>query len=201
VLKRIPVGGGMGGGSADAGAVLRALDALAPNPLGSRLVEIAAPLGADVPFMTIDSPMALAWGRGERLFPLPPLAARPVALIVPNFGVGTAEAYGWLAAERSGYSPTGSVVRPDSLVTWASAAAIATNDFQRVVAARHPVIGELVDELKACGALISMLSGSGSTVFGIFDQSPDRAAITRQTGLTTVATRTSDRVVGVAVDQ
>jgi 4-diphosphocytidyl-2-C-methyl-D-erythritol kinase len=201
VVKRIPVGGGLGGGSADAGAVLRALDALAPNPVGSRLVEMAASLGADVPFMTIDSPMALAWGRGERLFPLPPLATRPVALIVPDFRVGTAEAFGWLAAARSGYSPTGWVVRPDSLVTWTSAAAIATNDFQRVVAARHPVIGELVDELKSCGAMISMLSGSGSTVFGIFDQSPDWAAITRQTGLTTVATRTSGRVVGVTLDQ
>lgn len=201
VVKRIPVGGGLGGGSADAGAVLRALDALAPNPLGSRLVGIAAALGADVPFMTIDSPMALGWGRGERLFPLPPLATRPVALVVPNFGVGTAEAYGWLAAERSGYSPTGWVMRPDFLVTWTGAAVIATNDFQRVVAARHPVIGELVDELTACGAMISMLSGSGSTVFGIFDQSPDWAAITRQTGLTTVGTRTSDRVVGVTLDQ
>jgi 4-diphosphocytidyl-2-C-methyl-D-erythritol kinase len=70
VDKRIPVGAGLGGGSADAGAVLRALDALSPTPLGSRLVELATPLGADVPFMTIDSPMALAWGRGERLFPL-----------------------------------------------------------------------------------------------------------------------------------
>jgi 4-diphosphocytidyl-2C-methyl-D-erythritol kinase len=59
----------------------------------------------------------------------------------------------------------------------------------------------LVDELKSCGAMISMLSGSGSTVFGIFDQSPDWAAITRQTGLTTVATRTSGRVVGVTLDQ
>ena len=69
VDKRIPVGAGLGGGSADAGAVLRALDALCPTPLGSRLIELATPLGADVPFMTIDSPMALAWGRGERLFP------------------------------------------------------------------------------------------------------------------------------------
>ena len=65
------------GGSADAGAVLRALDALSPQPARPRLVELATPLGADVPFMTIESPMALAWGRGERLLPLHPLDPRP----------------------------------------------------------------------------------------------------------------------------
>ncbi|MGH2897799.1 MAG: hypothetical protein ACRDMZ_03935, partial [Solirubrobacteraceae bacterium] len=62
IVKQVPVGGGLGGGSADAGAVLRILDALSPNPLGAKLVELATQLGADVPFMTIDSPMALAWG-------------------------------------------------------------------------------------------------------------------------------------------
>ncbi len=69
IEKQIPVGGGMGGGSADAGAVLRALDALSPKPLGPHLIEVATPLGADVPFMAIESPMAIGWGRGERLLP------------------------------------------------------------------------------------------------------------------------------------
>src|SRR5689334_10381706 len=68
LTKHIPTGAGLGGGSADAGAVLRALDALSPSPLGRLLPELAPGLGADVAFMTIDSPMALAWGRGERLF-------------------------------------------------------------------------------------------------------------------------------------
>ena len=68
IEKRIPVGGGLGGGSADAGAVLRALNALNPSPLPPRdLLRLAAALGADVPFLTQDSaPTALAWGRGAR---------------------------------------------------------------------------------------------------------------------------------------
>src|SRR5215472_403307 len=96
LTKQIPTGAGLGGGSADAGAVLRALDAMSPSPLGHRLVELAPSLGADVAFMTIDSPMALAWGRGERLLPLPALLPRPIVLVMPAFAVSTTDAYGWL---------------------------------------------------------------------------------------------------------
>jgi 4-diphosphocytidyl-2-C-methyl-D-erythritol kinase len=201
VTKHIPVGGGLGGGSADAGAVLRALDALAPAPVGPRLVEIAAPLGADVPFMSIESPMALAWGRGERLLPLRALDRRPVALLVPDFAIATADAYGWLSSDRGSYVPTGEVIAPEAFATWEALSAVATNDFERVVAKRHPAIAELVDELAAADAMISMLSGSGSTVFGVFAASPDAAAITRSAGLTTVMTATSERVVRVDLAQ
>jgi len=199
--KRIAVGGGLGGGSADAGAVLRALDALSPKPLGNALVEIAGPLGADVPFMTIDAPLALAWGRGERLFPLHPLVSRPVILLMPDFGISTAQAYGWVASDRGTYAPIPEVVDPASLATWEALPGIATNDFGAVVGRRHPIIAELVDELRAHGAPIAMLSGSGSTVFGIFDNVPDAAAIARSTGHSAVATRTSDRVVRVELDR
>lgn len=199
--KRIPVGAGLGGGSADAGAVLRILDALSPRQLGARLVELAAPLGADVAFMTIESPMALAWGRGERLLPLRVLDPRYVALLVPGFAIATADAYAWLATDRGAYSPTAAVISPESLATWESLASIATNDFERVVAARHPVIAELVDELSSADAMVAMLSGSGSSVYGLFNDPPDAAAITRGTGLTTIVTRTSDRVVRVELDQ
>jgi 4-diphosphocytidyl-2-C-methyl-D-erythritol kinase len=198
--KRIPVGGGLGGGSADAGAVLRLLDALAPQPLGARLVELAGALGADVAFMTIESPMALAWGRGERLLPIHPLDRRHVVLLVPDFAVATADAYAWLAADRGTYLPSAGVIAPDSLATWESLALVATNDFERVVAARHPIIAELVDELSSADAVLAMLSGSGSAVYGVFDDRPDAAAITRSTGLTTIVTETSDRVVRVELD-
>src|SRR5574338_1226532 len=68
ITKRIPVGGGLGGGSADAGAVLRCLNALAPAPVSeAALIALASGLGSDVPFLTIDAPLALGWGRGERL--------------------------------------------------------------------------------------------------------------------------------------
>jgi 4-diphosphocytidyl-2-C-methyl-D-erythritol kinase len=198
--KRIPVGGGLGGGSADAGAVLRILDALSPHPLGVRLLALAAPLGADVAFMTIESPMALGWGRGERLLPLHALQPRPVLLVVPDFAVATADAYAWLAADRGPYVPDAAVIAAESLATWESLALIASNDFERVVAARHPVIAELVDELAAADAVLTMLTGSGSAVYGVFDERPDAAAITRSTGRTTIVTETSDRVVRVELD-
>jgi 4-diphosphocytidyl-2-C-methyl-D-erythritol kinase len=201
IEKRIPVGGGMGGGSADAGAVLRALDALSPNPLGPRLVELAAALGSDVPFMAIESPLALAWSRGERLLPLHPLESRPLALLVPDFAVNTAAAYGWLAEDRGAYASEPAVLSPDQLATWEGLELIATNDFERVVARRHPRIAELVDALSSMGAMPAMMSGSGSTVFGVFAEAPDGAAIARSTGVSPIVTRTSERVVRVALDR
>jgi 4-diphosphocytidyl-2-C-methyl-D-erythritol kinase len=197
ISKHIPVGGGLGGGSADAGAVLRALDALSPNPLGHRLVELATPLGADVPFMAIESPMALAWGRGERLLPLRPLDSRPVVLLIPSFGVSTADAYGWLSTDRGSYLPVASVLQPDSLATWESLAAIATNDFEGPVGARHSEIGELIARLNADDATIAMMSGSGSTVFGVFDA--EAAFDPSGSNAKAIRTRTSDRVRGVEV--
>lgn len=201
ITKRIPVGGGLGGGSADAGGVLRALDALSPAPLGTRLAELASGLGADVPFMAIDSPMALAWSRGERMLPLRAPMTRPTVLIVPDFGVDTAEAYGWLSSDRGSYQPSGGLISLDALATWEAIGGVATNDFQSVVARRHPVIGEMVDELASAGALVSMMSGSGSTVYGVFDEAPDAAALTRATGFTAVVTKTSTRVEQVTVAQ
>ena len=201
VDKRIPVGAGLGGGSADAGAVLRCLDALSPTPLGRRLVEIAAPLGSDVPFMTIDSPMALGWSRGERLHPVRPLEPRPVALLKPPFSVATADAYAWLAADRGPYVPKGAALEPDILATWEAVSAIATNDFQAVVGGRHPELLEMVDDLASRGALFSMLAGSGSAVFGVFSSPPDGAAIARDNECDVLITRTSDRVVQVEAAQ
>lgn len=197
IEKHVPVGGGLGGGSADAGAVLRALDALSSNPLGPRLVELAASLGADVPFMSIDSPVSLAWGRGERLYPLKPLECKPILLAIPDFGIATADAYTWLAASRGHYAPVGAVLAADALATWEEIARVATNDFEGVVARRHPVIAELIDRFRSMDALIAMLSGSGSTVFGVFDEAPAGSNVTHATGLRTIATKTSDRVVRV----
>jgi len=200
IEKRIPVGGGMGGGSADAGAVLRALDALAPSPLGPRLIEIATELGADVPFMSADVPTALAWGRGERMLAVGPLPARPVVLLVPDFAVATADAYGWVAESRGSYAPEASLQQASSFSDWDQVEALATNDFERVVARRHPRIAELVDELTSFGARPAMMSGSGSTVFGIFAQAPDAGAIARSTGCSPIVTLTSARVVRVGLD-
>jgi len=171
LTKNIATGAGLGGGSADAGAVLRALDAMSPSPLGKRLTELAPALGADVAFMTIDSPMALAWGRGERLFPLPALASRPIVLLMPPFSVATKDAYMWLAHDRGGYEARGVVVQPTELDTWENIAAIATNDFEAVVGRRHPEVVAYAEALRGAGALPALLSGSGSAVFGVFAES------------------------------
>ncbi len=198
--KHIPVGAGLGGGSADAGGVLRALDAMSPTPLGPRLIDLASDLGADVPFMSIESPMALGWGRGERLFPVPVLEPRDVAIVVPNFPISTADAYAWVSADRGTYAPASRVIAPETLATWEEIAAVVSNDFEAPVARRHPQIAEIVDELDSVDALVALLSGSGSTVFGVFDAPPDAAAITRSTGFSTISTRTSDRVFRVEVE-
>ena len=173
LVKRIPVGGGLGGGSADAGGVLRVLDALAPRPMpATQMLRIAASLGADVPFLTTEHPYALAWGRGERLLPLSPPPARDVVLVVPPFGVNTAEAYRWLAASReaSGAGPEAAVLDADALTDWARLEPLATNDFEAVVAVRHPEIAAIVRALGSAGCRPALMSGSGSVVFGVLPE-------------------------------
>jgi 4-diphosphocytidyl-2-C-methyl-D-erythritol kinase len=118
--------------------------------------------------MTIDSPMALGWGRGERLLPLPALAARPVVLVMPTFLVATKDAYGWLAHDRGAYDARGAVLQPTELDTWEGIEAIAVNEFEPVVSRRHPAITEYVDAMRDAGGVLAMMSGSGSAVFGVF---------------------------------
>jgi len=171
LTKRIPVGGGLGGGSADAGAVLRALDALSPAPVGAAALRtIGGALGADVPFLTTTAVFALAWGRGERLLELSAPPQRELLLVVPPFGVNTADAYGWLAASRASSGASSFIADPiesASLSSWDSLAALAVNDFEPVVAARHPMITWIVERLREVGSPLAAMSGSGSTVFGV----------------------------------
>jgi len=171
--KRIPIGGGLGGGSADAGAVLRAMDAMATKPLGEdALLRIAFTLGADVPFLTSSHAYALAWGRGERLLALRPPRRRVVALIVPSFGVSTREAYGWLEGPRASSTSLGDagVLKASALSDWKHIVPLAVNDFEPVVATRHPIIDDLLAGLRGIGCAPAMLSGSGSVVFGVFQE-------------------------------
>jgi 4-diphosphocytidyl-2-C-methyl-D-erythritol kinase len=168
--KRIPIGGGLGGGSADAGAVLRAMDAMAAKPLGeAALLRIAFTLGTDVPFMTSSHVYALAWGRGERLLALRPPKRRTVALIVPSFGVNTKEAYGWLESPRASSASLSDagVLKPTALSDWKHLLPLAVNDFEPVVTTRHPIIADLLDGLRGMGCAPAMMSGSGSVVFGV----------------------------------
>lgn len=174
IEKRIPVGGGLGGGSADAGAVLRILNAIAPAPLSDAMIAtLAFRLGADVPFLATEAPLALAWGRGERLLALQPLPRRELLLCLPPFGVETAQAFGWLAAERQGvplHAPA--PVRLEDLDRWDGIARLAENDLERPVVHRHPGVAACLASLVGAGARVARMSGSGSTVFGVFDRRP-----------------------------
>jgi len=136
LTKAIPVGGGLGGGSADAGAVLRCLNALAPEPLhAGDLFAIAGTLGADVPFLSAEVPLALAWGRGDRMLALPPLPVRRTHLAVFAEGVVTADAYRALAASRAARpTPVRPILwTPERLARWDDVALVAVNDFEDAI--------------------------------------------------------------------
>lgn len=167
LTKNIPVGAGLGGGSSDAGATLRALNTLLGEPVsGSVLLELAGQLGADVPFFASGAGMALAWGRGERLLPLPGTAGLAILLALPPLHIATAEAYQDLkVADR--VAPT--TLALDELGRRDTLAKLAMNDFEAGVFERHPELGALRGAIQEAGALTARLSGSGSGLFGLFN--------------------------------
>lgn len=173
LVKRIPAGAGLGGGSSDAGSVLRALRRMHPTELtAADLLEIAAGVGSDVPFFVQGRPLALGTGRGERLTQLSPLPPRPVVLILPPFSIATREAYSWLDRDRAGESapvPSQELkATPHVPLDWEEVSRRAVNDFEGPVFVRHPILRNLRDALAEQGARPAMLAGSGSTVFGVF---------------------------------
>jgi len=183
--KSIPSGSGLGGGSADAAAVLRLLNHGLGNPLtDGQLLMVAGSLGSDVPFAALGVPMALGWERGRRLLPLPPPRTRPALLVVPDFGIGSGEAYGWLRVDRDSQAETpasdsvfsGSLPKPGKLSSWNELAGLAANDFEAPVFARYPELAEVRSRLLATGAEISRMTGSGSSVFAVYSDSQTRDA-------------------------
>jgi 4-diphosphocytidyl-2-C-methyl-D-erythritol kinase len=178
IEKHIPVGGGLGGGSADAAAVLRALESMSPRPIGSQsLLDLGAALGADVAFLVTQASLALAWGRGERMLALPSLPAIPVALFAFEHGVNTGAAYGAFARTRETRSEP-SQARSygiDAFNSWPSVGALAANDFESVVMTMHEGVAALLPRIRAARAAavdrsdttagIGQLSGSGATCF------------------------------------
>ena len=184
LTKHIPAAAGLGGGSSDAAAVLRALNALNGDPLPpAALLQMAIELGADVPFFLCGSPLALAWGRGERLMPLPPLPARPVLVAHPGEAMPTADAFREVAALRAGgYLPEAALTDPDALRGWDGIAALALNDFEPVVLRRIPILADALAAMREAGARIALLAGSGSSIFAIFDSAHARDAASARLG-------------------
>jgi 4-diphosphocytidyl-2-C-methyl-D-erythritol kinase len=151
IAKRIPVAAGLGGGSADAAAALRALMRLWRIRVSRKqLQEIAASLGADVPFF-LQGGTARGAGRGDVLSAVADRSRRWVVVAMPPFGVATKDAYRW-------FDERGAAITKRS----------SGNDLQAVVVDRHPEIGQLIGVLKGAGASLAAMSGSGSAVFGLF---------------------------------
>ena len=209
LTKRIPVGAGLGGGSADAAAVLRSLNFISPTPMRSvGLLSLAAKLGSDVPFLASDAVMALAWSRGERMLSLPALPRNDLLLMSPAFSVPTAEAYRWLDEDRASRKNARLLMEEDvddvsestvldsvDLSTWESIGRFARNDFEGPVAQRHPQLREYLDRLRASRALFCGMTGSGSTIFGVLDSPPNSAKVPEEHRDRVTTTKTAIDVV------
>lgn len=203
LTKVIPAGAGLGGGSSDAAAVLRALAAITGFDDDGALHEIACALGSDVPFFLSGSPLALGRGRGEELMELSALPAGVIVVALPDVHVDTGEAYGRLAELRAGKrAPAGRGIGRTPPSSWDDVITLACNDFEEVVANQHEEIQASLDGLRDEGARLAMLSGSGAASFGLFGSrtEADRAAsaLERRLGwpFRVAMTRTARAAVG-----
>lgn len=184
--KRIPVGAGLGGGSSDAAAVLRALGSmLRPRPQLETLWRVAQDLGSDVPFFLVGG-KALGLGRGTEIYPLPDTPAQWMVVAAPGIHVSTAEAYRRLTSDLTTASREDKIDRFRSSV-WVLERSVPPgvrqgpgrgsaldlrvgleNDFEPVVFRMHPELEKLKARLERLGACPVLLCGSGSALFGMF---------------------------------
>ncbi len=173
--KRLPVASGIGGGSADAAATLRALVRLWRLDIGTdRLAEIALDLGADVP-VCVFGRSALMRGIGEQIAPAPPVPAAPIVLVNPNRALSTPAVFN---ARRGDFSAPGRYRGAADAEALAAALRETRNDLTAGALALEPAIGAVLAALDARGALLARMSGSGASCFGIFgsDAAADAAA-------------------------
>ena len=183
LAKRIPMQAGLGGGSSDAAAALRALSTIwRTDP--AAVADVARSLGADVPYF-LEGGTVLGLDRGDLLFPLADLPPAWVVLVLPGFGVSTKDAFGWWDQARAGKKGSG-LGRGSGLA----------NDLEALVAKRHPEVARFVRALERLGASQAAMSGSGSAVFGLFERRSDatRAVLALGEGPRVVLARTTNRV-------
>jgi 4-diphosphocytidyl-2-C-methyl-D-erythritol kinase len=188
--KRIPMEAGLGGGSSDAAAALRALGRLWRVD-SARLRAVAAELGADVPYF-FEGGTVLGLERGDLLFPLIDRPAAWVVLVIPAFGVSTKDAFGWW--DSTGAGGSGRSGGPDSPGRLDEREFV--NDLEGPVATHHPQVARTVRALRKAGAAHAAMSGSGSAVYGLFTRRSDAAvaaAALAGRDRRTVLTRTLNR--------
>jgi len=179
--KQLPIAAGLGGGSSDAGAALKlARDLLAPHLDDAALADIAGTVGADGP-MCLHARAAWAGGRGDRLDFEPRLPPLPALLVNPGVASPTGAVY---AAYDAG--PPASADGPAPPAAWTPTAVIdwlaaCRNDLQAPAVARTPVIGAALDAVAAIpGARLARMSGSGATVFALFETADEAVAAARR---------------------
>ena len=174
IKKRVPVGAGMEGGSTDAAAVLRALNALTGvNFSVERLRDLALAVGSDVPYC-ITGGMMLAEGRGEVLSPLPELPGGWIVICKPPFSVSTAELFGRIDKRRiTAHPDTQGLCAALRAGDLSGVARRMYNVFEEALPRSSAEIGSIRGTLLGAGALGAVMTGTGSAVFGVFE---DRAA-------------------------
>jgi 4-diphosphocytidyl-2-C-methyl-D-erythritol kinase len=166
--KSVPPGAGLGGGSSDAAYLLKALNRFFDLDIPrDRMMEILLELGSDCPFF-IDAVPSYATGRGEIMVPVAGrLSGFYLTLLNPGVSISTAEAYRNCRPAIPGVSLSESFNNPPD--KWTN---LIVNDFEDFAIRKHPVIGEIKDGLYSYGALFSLMSGSGSSIYGIFRETP-----------------------------
>ena len=177
IRKRIPMGAGLGGGSTDAAAALRGMNELFGAGLSvAELEALALKVGADVPFFVRGAP-ARARGIGERLKPVDWLPRLWTVVLFPGFPVSTAWAYGEFRSKLTKPARNNNLI--GTLDTPHEVARVMVNDLETVTIGRYPRIARLKQQLDDKGAIGSLMSGSGSAVFGLFaDEAEARTAFT-----------------------
>lgn len=165
IEKHIPVAAGLGGGSSDAATVITGLNELLETSLSTaEMMKIAAGLGADVPFFVYGR-TSVAEGIGEKLTPVLKIPRPWIVLVNPNVHVSTA----WVYKNLQLTTVKDDHTMPNFFDNIEDLCAIIENDLERVTIKRFPVINEIKNQLKSKGASASLMSGSGPTVFGIFE--------------------------------
>ena len=170
LVKRIPMGGGLGGGSSDAAAVLRALNRLGPPLPAETLHRIASRLGSDVPFV-LHGDGAIGRGRGDVLEPLPPAPPLTLVLIVPPFGTQTAVVYG-RAHERVRHAPVDGLAAAVAARASGDPAAVREahhNDLAEAAIRAYPELLRFTSSVERALGRPPCMSGSGSTLYDVCD--------------------------------
>ena len=170
IEKNIPVSAGLAGGSTDAAAVLKVMNKLFNvNATEEELMELGLKLGADIPYC-IHGGTALCEGIGEIITPIKPFRDKIVVLVKPAFGVSTKEVYKNFNLEKVKQHPkTAEIINAIENDDLNFVASNMKNLLENVTLRKHKILIKIKEEMNACGAINSMMSGSGPTVFAFFD--------------------------------